>query len=951
MEELIPGADPEQVAPAGQPFVLARPGTPVARIAADLKEMPLDEARRAYIVVETGAGAYAVVGAWELNDALAAAGPADWGRPLQEVVPHPHPARALNVEAMDSHQARTLAQARQPVLLLRQGRPGRLLPGALRPVVRRGGGGDLFTVSREVLDPYLAPPQASLEALLPKGPREPREAAQESYTTVWGEPRPRVVNFWFATPEGQALAQQRPLELGRRYLLQVNLGRRRAESLTAAGSPAIREPAPETAEGTPLHVCLFSDDFDIPQPTQALMLPPDGDSPIATFAVTPLRASHAEDDPATIEIAVYYRCNLVQAWQARVEVVRAGGAARSPQPQQGLLLAARDRDYLLPDGLGGRRLSLLVDHAPGGYRFDLVLAAEGEEGQVRLPWRARLRREDLVHLVTKARRQLTNIARSRPFQAAVEIDEPARRRALQALALLGRQLYLKLFDGGAGPAGAGGDVADWIRREAGEGAVFQVVHRARDFVFPWGLVYDRPLWDGNAESLEVALDGFWGYRYEIELLTEELLQVGATAGFEMGLGDRLRVAVGLNDRLANAREQRQLFAGLAAEGQDRAEYALTDRGPEWLRLLRQGRHELLYLFCHGFTERMATDLDLADDLLGEFRAYLGSLPPKRRAELQDQEETLFDVSDSWLKLTYGQVPLTMLRDCAPERLEAAPLVLLNMCESAQVLPSLSGGFVPFFLERGARGIIGTECPMTSTFAHAFAREFFPRFLRGQPVGRILWELRRAFLEMGNPLGLAYTLYCDAGTKLAVPVLAQWKKERNVADEALERQIENLWFETEEDLYEVLGITEEAIGRARLEGDTGQLAAAQEYDTNFGVADTAFAETQTTMAATDFFRDLGRTWWIRFEPQLHDLLCNKKNEDHDDLMDALVHGAKDLALVLAPTLVTRLDALPAAAVVLATIAAKKIAEAGLEAVCVKWSESLAGGEEGEPEAAP
>ena len=28
---------------------------------------------------------------------------------------------------------------------------------------------------------------------------------------------------------------------------------------------------------------------------------------------------------------------------------------------------------------------------------------------MRLPWRARLRREDLVHLVTKARRQLTNI--------------------------------------------------------------------------------------------------------------------------------------------------------------------------------------------------------------------------------------------------------------------------------------------------------------------------------------------------------------------------------------------------------------------------------------------------------------------------------------------------------------------------------------------------------------
>ena len=169
----------------------------------------------------------------------------------------------------------------------------------------------------------------------------------------------------------------------------------------------------------------------------------------------------------------------------------------------------------------------------------------------------------------------------------------------------------------------------------------------------------------------------------------------------------------------------------------------------------------------------------------------------------------------------------------------------------------------------------------------------------------------------------------------------------MANEALERQVESLWFETEEDLYEVLGITEEAIGKATLEGDAGQLAAAREFDTNFGVADTAFAGTQTTMAATDFFRDLGRTWWARFQPQLHDLLCNKKNEDHDDLMDALVHGAKDLALALAPTLVARLDALPAAAVVLATIAAKKIAESGLQAVCVTWSEALAARESQEP----
>jgi hypothetical protein len=171
----------------------------------------------------------------------------------------------------------------------------------------------------------------------------------------------------------------------------------------------------------------------------------------------------------------------------------------------------------------------------------------------------------------------------------------------------------------------------------------------------------------------------------------------------------------------------------------------------------------------------------------------------------------------------------------------------------------------------------------------------------------------------------------------------------VADEALERQVENLWFETEEDLYEVLGITEEAINKAVADGDAAQLAAAREFDTSFGVADTAFAGTKGIIDP-EFFRELGRTWWAKFEPQLHDLLCDKKNADHDDLMDALLRGAKDLALALAPTLVTHLAALPAVAVILATLAAKKIAESGLQAVCAMWAKSLAGKEEEEPQGA-
>jgi hypothetical protein len=48
----------------------------------------------------------------------------------------------------------------------------------------------------------------------------------------------------------------------------------------------------------------------------------------------------------------------------------------------------------------------------------------------------------------------------------------------------------------------------------------------------------------------------------------------------------------------------------------------------------------------------------------------------------------------------------------------------------------------------------------------------------------------------------------------------------------------------------------------------------------------------------------------------------------------------LAATLAPALVAQVATLPAIAIVVATIAAKKIAESGLEAVCVLWADTMA-----------
>ena len=90
--------------------------------------------------------------------------------------------------------------------------------------------------------------------------------------------------------------------------------------------------------------------------------------------------------------------------------------------------------------------------------------------------------------------------------------------------------------------------------------------------------------------------------------------------------------------------------------------------------------------------------------------------------------------------------------------------------------------------------------------------------------------------------------------------------------------------------------------------------------------------------TAMMKSFGQRWWAKLEPKVYDLLCNKENEDHDKFMEALGDGAKTLAVALAGALVAP-GVVPAVAIVLATIAAKKIFDSGLEAACEMWKESL------------
>jgi len=124
---------------------------------------------------------------------------------------------------------------------------------------------------------------------------------------------------------------------------------------------------------------------------------------------------------------------------------------------------------------------------------------------------------------------------------------------------------------------------------------------------------------------------------------------------------------------------------------------------------------------------------------------------------------------STLVLSGGQrLTLKDLHLFAPTKkvLPGAPLVFINACESAELSPLFYDGFVPYFMAKGARGVIGTECETPALFAAEWARCFFDRFLAGESLGRIFLDLRREFYyEHNNLLGLLYALYVDGDTRV------------------------------------------------------------------------------------------------------------------------------------------------------------------------------------------
>lgn len=103
------------------------------------------------------------------------------------------------------------------------------------------------------------------------------------------------------------------------------------------------------------------------------------------------------------------------------------------------------------------------------------------------------------------------------------------------------------------------------------------------------------------------------------------------------------------------------------------------------------------------------------------------------------------------------------------RIKSHALLILNACLTGTVNPlSIMSNWAIFFSRKGAKGIVATEFEVPDWFAAEFITEVYKYLLQGKTIGQAILVARQHFLKLGNPLGLAYSLYAPPSLYIVEP---------------------------------------------------------------------------------------------------------------------------------------------------------------------------------------
>ena len=588
----------------------------------------------------------------------------------------------------------------------------------------------------------------------------------------------RVVNaaIYYADEPPDVVPANVSLALESRYKLRVNIGARQQESRLAANSPTINTPEIDE-KGLDLFVSVTTrgNAVQFAAPTQVLHLPQIGDSAPINFSF--IAKQTASDVPLWIQI--YYNWVLLQTIEMHVAVTTAEQDLPAPLPTT--VVYNRTAGFADLEALRPNEVVLRMWHDGDGYRVNVAWPGDGEAANKRrdparglavaLPVNA----QDFANVIGAARNLLYDTTWQASYRQSVRGTLKERRESLYHMAVAGNRLYATLFH----PSSASGEQAESLRAlrqwldVVGTVAAdatrpgIQIIHDNMPSGIPWGLLYPDPV----REASEVDARKFWGCRYRLEVLTPQLAEnaqtppaprnavriVGGTYNFRVPVDDGTVIEV-------TAEHRKALTAWNNNGGRWSVDLREQADQNSLATLLNDG--DVVYMFCHGHTAKTPDDTsdwvarfkDQMAKLSSDIKAKYGDLLKLEKEGYQPSDP---NIGDSWLQWNSSLLPLRLLSQWSL-KLPRKPLVILNMCESAQVLPTLQAGFIPFFSQLGARGVLGTECPMLAPFAAAFGQKLLEKLAAGEKIGDILPALRLHFIEEErNPLGLAYTYYGDA----------------------------------------------------------------------------------------------------------------------------------------------------------------------------------------------
>lgn len=520
------------------------------------------------------------------------------------------------------------------------------------------------------------------------------------------------------------------LEVDNVYNLAISIDANQAEGPGKLASTVADPSLRSSKVAYELAVTLVVDDesaWKISTREQTLFVGTDGLSVgEAAFQIRPLNNGSRK-----LTAFIHRDGNLIQKLDVSVDV----GVAT---PTGIKVVALREKLIFPPKGIR-RDVTLIIEPEDNHYSVQAV-------GDAVNKFEIRLTSHELESYVNNARDALLRVVRTEdehpstaaeayPFQSLIKIPEVFEQASKLQLARAGHLLFRQIFFHPLAGTQCR-EFGNWLIAEASAGRNVCLQINAEAFPVPWAMLYPDEVFDPDT----VTWGRFLGMRCVIEQTPLRNVGFGVDPIIQEGDGG-IAVSLNLNMDIDGAKGyiSRQIDYWSSIE-KEAPKIRLVQRtsAREILAALAWGGNDeqIVYLYCH------ADSVDLA--------AGIG--PGGSSFTFTNRETITLDDLDQ-------QAPATI-------QFTGSPLVFINACESGTLSPVFYSGFISYFVAKGARGVIGTECKVPALFAEEWARQFFSLFLKGDELGAVMLKLRQQFVnECGNGLGLLYGLHCNADTQV------------------------------------------------------------------------------------------------------------------------------------------------------------------------------------------